>query len=577
LTANKTYRSFANQIQEIEDENDLKDYHAFVYWYIDTTAGRDRDAILNCICDGTHDKGIDAVLIDDVEKKVVIIQSKFERKKEARVQLDEADVKQFASVPEYFKNRRALKEATRKANPATLRLVNDAFEALHTKHYDLQLIFISTYRKPPHIDGLVYDTLGFERSQFSVFDHEDIMDLFQEKMRDWTPRLGVYNLPYKDGDKAVIRTTGHRSWILTVPLEEVRALVLKYPDKLFKKNVRDFLGNNRCNRGIRITLKSSPENFWYYNNGINILCDKASIDVENQYIRMENPQIVNGCQTARSIEKFDGELRGDVVVRVIEARTPEFVNALTLYQNSSNPVRKRDLKSNDPVQVRLKRELRQYSCYYEIKRGEEFIKMAKKYPAMKKQYSWAISNEDVAKTLASVRLQPHIAVSKGSEDFFDEHYDELFPQNISTTAVFSPYLLYELFIRESFRNVKTRYHMFRRPFIFKNRAGYYVLYFIVNSLREAFGNSWEKNLLKFYVNASDDTYYRFQRKLMKIASDYFEICYWAWRHAVRRFPRHETYFQTKGTLDEITKKHNAEIRSLSKQVIKLFERYVESS
>ena len=73
------YENLLTEIEQISDKNDLKDYHAFVYWFIENNWILDKEAILNSICDGTHDKGVDAVIIDDVEQKVTIIQSKFER------------------------------------------------------------------------------------------------------------------------------------------------------------------------------------------------------------------------------------------------------------------------------------------------------------------------------------------------------------------------------------------------------------------------------------------------------------------------------------------------------------------
>jgi len=53
------------EIDYIQDHLHVKnDYHAFVYWFIATLTGKDEQTIKTAICDGTHDKGIDAVLCD---------------------------------------------------------------------------------------------------------------------------------------------------------------------------------------------------------------------------------------------------------------------------------------------------------------------------------------------------------------------------------------------------------------------------------------------------------------------------------------------------------------------------------
>jgi hypothetical protein len=564
MMTSKDYATLLGQIETISDENNLKDYHAFTYWFIETSFGLEKQKILNSICDGTHDKGIDAILIDDIEKRIAVIQSKFEHKGE-NVQIKDSEVKLLATVRNYFKSRKALGAAVAKSNQVVTRLITDAFDAIHNKNYSLELVFITTHKNAPHLDELVYETFGFKREEFSIFHYGRIMELFTEKMRDFTPPLGPYHLPYKDADKSLIRTTDPKSWVLTVPIEEIRNMVNKFKDDLFRKNVRNFLGSNRCNKGIQQTLHDVPTDFWYYNNGITMLCDEATLNVENKYIRLVNPQIINGCQTVRSIEKFHGDVSGDLLVRVIESKDHNFVSAITLYQNTSNPVKKRDLKSNDPIQVRLKRELKLRGWYYEIKRGEEFSKMAKKYPAMKQQYSNVVNNEHVAKALAAIKLGPATAVARGSEDFFDDFYDELFTSRTSTYNCLAPVTVYWL-IKNTYYGTK-RFHIFKKALVFKNPAGYYVLRFIYS----AFGSpaSREKNYVSFYEDPEDKKWTPFFNNMKKVISEYFEIIYEAWRKSGQ--PDHRSYLQNSQTIKDIKKQYGKRIQSLSSQTQKAFK------
>ncbi len=567
--ASKDYDELLQQIEDIQDENSIKDYHAFVYWFIETLFGYDKAKILNSICDGCHDKGVDAVLIDHIERHVCIIQSKFERAG-SQVQLSEADIKQFAAVKNYFQHRKALDSAIVKANQLSSRLLNEAFEAIRRKGYSLELVFITTHRKAPQIDGLIRETLKFKPGEFSLYDYTRIIQLFQDRRRDFTPPLGPYHLPYKDSDKYIIRTPQSKAWVLTVAADEIRALVTKHGDKLFRKNVRNFLGSNRCNKAIQLTLANNPENFWYYNNGISILCDEANLDVENKYIRMVNPQIVNGCQTVKSIQLFKGELNADVLVRVIESRSHEFINAITLYQNSSNPVRNRDFKSNDPVQVRLKQEFRRRGYYYEIKRGEEFKKTIKQFPAAKKEYqNGELNNEKVAKVLAAVRINPETAVSKGSEAFFDELYDDIFPHNISTSDCLTPFLLHRAFIRETYIGAEKRFHKFDKPYVFKNPASFHVLSIMYKALRRGLPAGWEKSFIAFCEGSTDREYNVFWKKLAKIISDYFEICYDAWKKS--GVVDYNTYLQSRKSSSDIASKYKTELASMEKTLLNLFQ------
>lgn len=68
---------------------------------------------------------------------------------------------------------------------------------------------------------------------------------------------------------------------------------------LFDDNVRDWQGPSAVNHEIMATLKKSPERFVLFNNGITIVCQ--DVKIENQKYVLENPQIVNGCQTCNMI------------------------------------------------------------------------------------------------------------------------------------------------------------------------------------------------------------------------------------------------------------------------------------
>jgi hypothetical protein len=562
---NKDYENLQKQIERIELDNNLADYHAFIFWFIETAFGYPKEKILNSICDGTHDKGIDAVVIDPIELKVTVIQSKYERAG-GQVQIKDSEIKLLASVRNYFESRSSLGPAINRGNQVTKRLMNEAFDAIRKKGYSLELIFISTHRNAPHLDDLIHNTLGFAENEFRVYHYGRIMQLHYDKLRDFTPSLGTYNLPFVRPDRSIIKTSGQKSWVLTVPIEEINSLVSKYGDRLFRKNVRNFLGRSRTNKKIIDTLEKDPKNFWYYNNGITILCDKANIVMEKGYVRLENPQVVNGCQTVMSIKNFDGELEGGVMVRVIESTSHEFINFLTLYQNSSNPVRNRDLKSNDPVQIRLKHEFRRQGYYYEIKRGEEYHTMTKKYPALKTEFSGddVIDNELIAKLLAVLKISPATALSSGSDKFFGDYYDQIFPSDLSTFNCLAPQILYWI-IRDTYVGSGKKFYSFDKDWVFKNRALFYVLDFVYQSMGKQ--GKWEKDLVSFYENSPDNEYDKFSRKIGKIIAQYFEYIYKTWDGV----EYYNAYLQSSKTTQNILTKYGTEIKDLSGKTRKIFQ------
>ena len=66
---------------------------------------------------------------------------------------------------------------------------------------------------------------------------------------------------------------------------------------LFNDNVRDYLGQNAVNSEIEKTIVENPGMFLLCNNGIAIVCSDFD-QVRDNLVKIENPQIVNGCQTS---------------------------------------------------------------------------------------------------------------------------------------------------------------------------------------------------------------------------------------------------------------------------------------
>src|SRR5207245_230756 len=231
------------------------------YWFIATLTGKDEHAIKTAMCDGTHDKGIDAVLIDKLERTISIFQSKFERAG-GRTQLKENEVKLLATVREYFKSRRALVAATSKANASTRGLLDAAFNR-YTEGYTLELIFITSHKGNPAVEPFLRDTLAFSPNELRVFAYDGILAVMADKSRDFLPQSPPYNLPFKSAHSMIVKTGNYTSWVLVVGANQLRDMATNYSmGNLFRKNVRDFLGNrNETNSRMMDTLRKESNNF----------------------------------------------------------------------------------------------------------------------------------------------------------------------------------------------------------------------------------------------------------------------------------------------------------------------------
>jgi hypothetical protein len=203
--------------------------------------------------------------------------------------------------------------------------------------------------------------------------------------------------------------------------------------RLFARNIRGFLGRNTdVNREIKSTLMQMPENFWYFNNGVTIVCDEARKREQHgrEILRAFAPQVINGQQTTRMLRDY-GSKKASVLVRVIavphEKRSDadEFerlVSNIVAATNFQNQIFPSDLRANDAEQVRVERELRRLNYQYMRKRQSK----AEARLIFNTTAKFQVKKEDLAKAVAACEFDP-VVVREGKERLFgDEYYSRIF-------------------------------------------------------------------------------------------------------------------------------------------------------
>jgi hypothetical protein len=181
------------------------------------------------------------------------------------------------------------------------------------------------------------------------------------------------------------------------------------------------------------TLTHEPEFFWYYNNGITVVCDEAE-QVRSRgedIIQVSNPQVINGQQTTRTLARSARSRKASVLVRVIRVpRAPQnhhghfdkLVSAIVGATNFQNAVLPSDLMSNDRRQIEIERQLRKLDYGYVRKRqtkGEARRSLG--------LFRRLIKKDELARAVAACELDP-VIVREGKEGLFDErYYKHVFP------------------------------------------------------------------------------------------------------------------------------------------------------
>jgi hypothetical protein len=156
-------------------------------------------------------------------------------------------------------------------------------------------------------------------------------------------------------------------YLAIVPGEILAKLYKEYSNELLESNVRAFLGQaGKFNKGIRDTIRTKPQMFLPYNNGITATAEGVETKIiENQLVitKLNDFQIVNGGQTTASLyhtqKKFKDVDLSKIfvqmkltVIKDKEKKNIEVPN-ISRFANSQNKVSELDLSSNNPYFVQI--------------------------------------------------------------------------------------------------------------------------------------------------------------------------------------------------------------------------------
>lgn len=237
----------------------------------------------------------------------------------------------------------------------------------------------------------------------------------------------------------------YAAYLLVVPGETLFRLYDQYGARLLERNVRSFLqAKGKVNRGIRETLRSEPQRFMAYNNGISMTAEKVETlrrpDGQLAVSRIVGLQIVNGGQTSSSIHRAAKQDRADLSRVYVQAKltvvAPGLLDTLAPriaeFANTQNPIQMADFSANDPFHIEIERLANQVwipgeqgRWFYERARGQYLVAQAtegtteararqfrERTPAHRK-----FTKIDLAKYLNSWDQLPHQVSLGGQKNF----------------------------------------------------------------------------------------------------------------------------------------------------------------
>ena len=426
----------------ISDPTKLKSL-AFVYLCVKTVLDLDDEETFDCLTEGGGDFGVDAIHISeeyDGEFTVSLFQAKYKH----------TDFSGNSNFPESGIN--SLIRAIRL-------LFNPAAELQHINARLLAKVeearslirdgFIPQVRSIVCNNGLKWTSATDEiiacasfgdQVTWEHFNHTSLVKILQAS-KSVTDSLRL-------NGKAIVEDMYYsRILVGRISVTEIAGLISRHGDRLLERNIRRYLGlqGNRVNEAIRLTLET-PErsNFYFYNNGITLTCDKFSYNAlqEGDYqVKVENLQIINGGQTCMTIFQtmrqatlLPEPTEAYVLLRLYQlpSDNEDLVQKITFATNSQNPVDLRDLRANDEVQRRLEIDISQLGFSYRRKRSDSGLRPLD------------ITSGVAAEAILSVwRHRPHQA-KFFTREHFGRLYGEIFSHSLNGSQVILAVQLYRI-------------------------------------------------------------------------------------------------------------------------------------
>lgn len=334
----------------------------------------------NCVVDGADDNGIDALYTDKDSHTIYLVQSKWIYSGKGCPK--KGDIHSFAYGFEdlIYPRFERFNEKIKLHKDEIVSILNES---------NVHIILILAYSGSSELSK--YASRIFEDL---IKEHNEISDL-----------LSIKILNLKELHKMVLGKTKGITLNLDVALKEwghiedpfdayygqIEAVDVanwynQYGNSIFRPNLRSFMGSTEVNESIKMTLTNEPEKFWYYNNGITLLCNKiekkaiGGLDRRSGYFFCEGASVVNGAQTVGSIatafkDHPESVNRARVSARFISLeKCPEdFAIDVTRATNTQNKIERRDFASLDPEQQRLQRELLLEGIEYVYKTGGQLV------------------------------------------------------------------------------------------------------------------------------------------------------------------------------------------------------------
>ncbi|MGW9019476.1 AIPR family protein, partial [Priestia megaterium] len=348
----------------------------------------EKENVAKYLVDGSEDNGIDLIYYHHDTNELCLVQSKFNHAGSSEPDLGE--VQKFVT--------------------GVRDLINLKFDKFNNKVNSIKDEIVNTLKKSKLKFKIIlaYTAINLSKHAKREFsdllddlnDHREVAELEIMNQKRFHASLHNHGTSRTIDIEINLREWGRfegemEAFYGQISGDELADLWESYGNTLFDHNIRKVLGTTEINKEMQQTLDTESELFWYYNNGITLVCEE--VDKKRIYGNMRSIglfeckgiSIVNGAQTVGVIGKH-GQASDEnknklkevfIPFRIISInRTDEdgkdyldevFASEVTTKNNRQNSIGSRDFVVLDPIQRKIERDLSLIGVTYHLMRSEE--------------------------------------------------------------------------------------------------------------------------------------------------------------------------------------------------------------
>lgn len=394
---------------------------AFLGWFLEHYFRLDQLHVEDSICDGSDDKGVDGLYVDETLEVIYVFQTKLFQN--ANKTLGDSGLREFGGTLGQFDSEASVTGLAQSTGNVELQHLLDAEEVGKkvAQGYEVRGVLVTNV--PLDANGAAYCA---NHGRLAVYDRQRLQS-------DWLP-LGDSEPVHKevtfhlDGLGHIeYKTPSATAYIVSLQGSELVELAGIESQALFAWNVRQSLGRTKVNKAIaeNVAALSEHKNFMLYHNGLTILATDVQLDAEQDVLRMNHYSVVNGAQSLTTLFEKKGAITEELrlLARVVNLDpTTDLAAMITRNSNNQNAIGARDLQSNSTIQKRLKEDFRRSfgsEFEYEIKRGEQ------------SSAERTITNEEAARVLLAFDLEQPWSCHQAYR-YFDDLHSEIFGRPVVT-------------------------------------------------------------------------------------------------------------------------------------------------